>query len=253
MRAPGEGETVNARPEHTVRILFAHDHLDVTWSRFGPAEPGVRPHVHREHADAFYVLEGELVFRVGPELRPVQAGAGTFVAVPPGVVHGFDNDGPRWTSFLNFHAPSGGFADYLRGAAPGFDSFDPPADGGAPVETVVVSRPGGGERYRRLTHSLSILGQLPHLAVIGFLFEPGWEGVDPHSHPDHVDAFYVLEGMVEFVGGTAGPGTFVAAPPGAVHGFRLGHPGERIALLNVHAPDTGFTDRVRRGQHARNG
>ena len=30
--APGEGETVNERSEHTIRILFSHELLDVTWS-----------------------------------------------------------------------------------------------------------------------------------------------------------------------------------------------------------------------------
>ena len=78
------------------------------------------------------MLEGELTFRVGPDLERVIAPAGTFVAVPPNVVHGFDNDSSERACFLNFHAPSGGFADYLRGVNPGFDSFDPPADGGAP-------------------------------------------------------------------------------------------------------------------------
>ena len=42
------------------------------------------------------------------------------------------------------------------------------------------------------------------------------------------------------------PGTFVAAPPGAEHWFRIPDGGEPISLLNIHAPDTGFTDRLRR-------
>ena len=28
--------------------------------------PGPRPHIHRDHEEAFYVLEGELTIRVGP-------------------------------------------------------------------------------------------------------------------------------------------------------------------------------------------
>jgi quercetin dioxygenase-like cupin family protein len=56
-----------------------------------------------------------------------------------------------------------------------------------------------------------------------FELRPGFEGPDPHTHDDHVDSFYVLEGEVEFLvaGETvhAGPGTFVAAPPGVVHTF----------------------------------
>ena len=38
--APGEGEIVNERREHTIRILFSHELLDVTWTQFGPEERG---------------------------------------------------------------------------------------------------------------------------------------------------------------------------------------------------------------------
>jgi quercetin dioxygenase-like cupin family protein len=50
------------------------------------------PHVHREHTDAFYVLEGELTFAVGPAAERIGVAAGGFVAVPPGVVHSFANE-----------------------------------------------------------------------------------------------------------------------------------------------------------------
>ena len=41
-----------------------------------------------------------------------------------------------------------------------------------------------------------------------------------------------------------GPGTFVSAPPGVEHGFRIA--GEsRIRVLNVHAPNVGFVERMR--------
>ncbi len=124
--APGEGETIVDRPTRTIRILFSHELLDVTWTRHEAGERGAEPHVHREHTDSFYVLEGELTFRIGPDLERVTAPAGTFVAVPPNVIHGFDNETAEGARFLNFHAPSGGFADYMRGVNPGFDSFEPP-------------------------------------------------------------------------------------------------------------------------------
>jgi quercetin dioxygenase-like cupin family protein len=237
----GEGETVVDTDRRTLRILFSHELLDVTWTRHEAGERGAEPHVHREHTDSFYVLEGELTFRLGPDLEQLTAPAGTFVAVPPNVVHGFDNDSSEPVRFLNFHAPSGGFADYLRGAG-SFDSFDPPADGGGPATEVVVSLPGEGEQVR----SHRIKAQLPHLAAIEMSFEPGWEGVDPHSHADHVDSFFVLDGVIEFINGIGAPGTFVAAPPGVEHWFRIPDGGGPISLLNIHAPDTGFTDRLRR-------
>ena len=62
-------------------------------------------------------------------------------------------------------------------------------------------------------------------------FNPEFEGVDPHTHDDLVDAFYVLDGQGDFVVGDevrrAGPGFFLAAPPGARHGFS--NPGPELA------------------------
>jgi quercetin dioxygenase-like cupin family protein len=243
--AAGEGETVVDQERRTLRVLFSHALLDTTWTRHEAGERGAEPHVHHQHTDSFYVLEGELTFRIGPHLERVTAPAGTFVAVPPNVIHAFDNDSSERACFLNVHAPSGGFADYLRGVNSRFDSFEPPGDGGEPPDTVIVSPPGQGERLLRGNRAHFIKAQLPHLAAIELSFEPGWEGIDPHSHDDHVDSFFVLNGEVEFLNGTGGPGTFVAAPPNTVHGFRIPDDGASISLLNIHAPDTGFTDRLR--------
>jgi quercetin dioxygenase-like cupin family protein len=242
----GEGETVVDQERRTLRILLAHELLDATWTRHEGGERGAEPHVHHQHTDAFYVLEGELTFRVGPDLQHVTAPAGTFVAVPPNVVHGFDNDSSRRACFLNFHSPSGGFADYLRGVNPGFDSYAPPTDGGRPAADASVTFPGEGEQIERTTGGHRIKADLPDLSAFEMTFEPGWEGVDPHSHADHVDSFFVLEGTAEFMGDQRGPGTFVAAPPGAEHSFRIPDGGQRIVLLNLHAPDAGFAGRLRR-------
>jgi quercetin dioxygenase-like cupin family protein len=245
--APGEGETITDRAARTIRILLANDLLNVTWARYEAGERGPGPHVHREHTDAFYVLEGELVFGLGPDVTSLKAPAGTLVAVPPAVVHSFANESSDRACFLNFHAPSGGFAEFLRGNAEGFDSFDPPADGGRPASEAIVSLPGQGEPAGR-DQAHRIKAELEELSAIELTFDPGWEGVDPHTHDDHVDSFFVLGGDVEFTVGDserrAGPGTFVAAIPGARHGFR--NPGESsIVLLNIHAPDTGFAGRLR--------
>jgi quercetin dioxygenase-like cupin family protein len=248
--SPGEGEVVTERPERTVRLLFSHELLDVTWTRYETGERGPDPHVHRQHADAFYVLEEALTFELGPDLQRTLASAGTFVAVPPNVIHSFRNEGSARTCFLNFHAPSGGFADALRRITAGFDSFDPPADGGRSAAEATISHPGEGERFERELRVLSIKADLPQLSANELVFERGWEGVEPHTHDDHVDSFFVLDGNVEFIAGgstrRAGPGTFVADPPGAQHGFRIADTA-RIALLNVHAPDAGFAERIRRG------
>jgi quercetin dioxygenase-like cupin family protein len=119
------------------------------------------------------------------------------------------------------------------------------------VSGPVVIRPDEGERLQRAgVSSHRVLAELPEFEAIELSFEADWEGVEPHSHDDHVDSFYVLEGEVEFLveGRTirAGPGTYVAVPQGVTHGFRNPGPG-RIRVLNIHAPDVGFIERIRNG------
>src|SRR6266536_2995483 len=62
-------------------------------------------HTHDTEDDAFYILDGELTFLL--DGREVSAGPGTFVLVPPGVEHGFRNDGAHSVRMLNIHAPGG--------------------------------------------------------------------------------------------------------------------------------------------------
>jgi mannose-6-phosphate isomerase-like protein (cupin superfamily) len=112
----------------------------------------------------------------------------------------------------------------------------------------IVIGPGEGEQVPRGERFHRVLAELPELEAFELRFGPDFEGVEPHSHPDHVDSFFVLEGEAEFTMGDevvrGGPGTYVAAPVGVVHGFRNLGPGE-LRLLNVHGPNTGFGKRLR--------
>jgi mannose-6-phosphate isomerase-like protein (cupin superfamily) len=99
---PGEGARVGnveflARTKDTPR--FTCGIID-----FAPGRE-LEPHVHTDEDDSFYILEGELTFVLGGE--DVIAPAGTFVLVPPGVEHGFRNDGAEPVRILNIHAPAG--------------------------------------------------------------------------------------------------------------------------------------------------
>ena len=97
---PGEGEGVKAdRPELSL--------LEVT---FDPGS-GVDPHLHKQHSDSFFVLEGEVEFHVGDEV--VHGTPGTYVLAPPNVVHWFRNVSDEPVRMLNLHTP-GGFAGYRR-------------------------------------------------------------------------------------------------------------------------------------------
>jgi quercetin dioxygenase-like cupin family protein len=93
-------------------------------------------HIHREHSDGFYVLEGELTIEVADQT--LRAGPGWFVMAPPGVVHTFRNDSSAEARFLNMHVPSMGFHEYLEGRLDDFDQLDPPADGGRPAGDAVI-------------------------------------------------------------------------------------------------------------------
>src|SRR4051812_30247159 len=168
----------------------------------------------------------------------VLVGAGGCVCAPPGVVHGF-----RTTTaarFLNFHTPDGGFADNLRardrGEEGGFDSYDAEPGSGLPASEAVLLPAGGGEHLPGETLFPTIKIGRDELSLVEFEMRAGFKGPEPHTHDDHVDSFYVLEGEPEFLmdGETLrlGSGSFVAAPIGVVHTFSNPGP-ERARVLNI--------------------
>ena len=138
-RAGGvEGDRITDRPDRRATVLVESDELTISEFRYGPGQQGAPRHVHREHADAFLVLEGELTFHLRDDSHTLPAG--TLVVFPPGLVHGFDHDGDGFMRCFNFHTPSFRFADYMRGQNPDFDQFEPPEDGGLDPDAVVVAR-----------------------------------------------------------------------------------------------------------------
>jgi quercetin dioxygenase-like cupin family protein len=245
---PGEGERLNER----IVVKVERPELSVNEVNVGPDFEGPGPHFHKEHVDAFYVLEGQLEFTVGTET--IVAGAGTSVAVPPGIVHAFTNPGPGGAHYLNIHAPDAGFIELLRRRMRGeefdetehdiYDVDEPtgPAD-------ALVAGPDGGERFERRRGVISVRVARTQLSILELDLETGWPGVGEHVHDDQVDSFFVLDGEPEFgVEGQmipAGVGMFIAVPPGIKHEIRRMAAPARF--LNVHAPDQGFADVVRRG------
>jgi quercetin dioxygenase-like cupin family protein len=131
-----DGEAITDRPDRRVTLLADTEHLALTEFDYGPGQRGASPHVHHDHSDAFLVVEGEL--EITFESGPFRAPAGTFVLIPPDVVHSFDNTSGASARFFNIHAPSCGFGDYLRGQNPGFDQHEPPPRGSVDPVNVVV-------------------------------------------------------------------------------------------------------------------
>jgi mannose-6-phosphate isomerase-like protein (cupin superfamily) len=66
---------------------------------------GVHAHRHEGEDEAWYILEGELIFTIGE--RTVHAPAGTFLFVPRGVLHATVNPGARPARYLAWFMPAG--------------------------------------------------------------------------------------------------------------------------------------------------
>jgi len=131
----GGAMVVKLRDGDTAGAYSVHDNT------IPPGSPGPRPHLHRRHEEAFYVLKGELHVRVGP--RKILAPAGSFVVVPRGVVHRPSNPGPEPTRVLLIFSPAG-MDRFFEEAAEG----RVPLAGPPPTDPEVLERLGAfTEKY----------------------------------------------------------------------------------------------------------
>jgi quercetin dioxygenase-like cupin family protein len=107
---PDDGERLE-RPLTKNTIKADTPQVSLFVLEFDERWEGVDPHNHDDHVDSFFVLDGEVDFLLGDETA--RAGAGTYVAAPPHVTHGFRPIAPA--RVLNIHAPDAGFAARARG------------------------------------------------------------------------------------------------------------------------------------------
>lgn len=246
LRRP-EGEEVATTPNRSVLVKADLEQMGVTESWYGSRQNGAGLHLHRAHADSFYVLESELTFLTAN--GSLHAPTGAALLAPPGVVHGFDHDADEPGRFLNFHAPGRGFIESMRARRhpetyepTRYDSWDPEDD--APTGAIVIA-PDAGDRLEGESRVATIKIAREELALVVFDLEPGFDGPHAHVHRRHVDSFYVVDGEPEFRVGDetirGEPGVFVAAPPGAVHSFANRGPGT-ARVVNVHAPSCSFDE-----------
>jgi quercetin dioxygenase-like cupin family protein len=253
------GERITGEGALGVTLLADHEHFGAVEVRSEPG--GVAPplHVHARHAECFFVIEGELTFRL--EDREIVAGAGTWVFVPPDVVHTFSVTGHTRARFLDIHTPSSEFGTFVRGlqaaesedelkaVRAAFDQQPAPEYATGDPALVVVRRIGGddGEAIGNQTRRATLLIDTDELTVTEFFYGPGERGAKPHVHHDHSDAFFVLEGELTFamrepVRGPAG--TLVVFPPNVVHGFDNDSGGSAL-FYNFHMPASGFGEYLR--------
>jgi mannose-6-phosphate isomerase-like protein (cupin superfamily) len=124
---PGEGETLSIGP--TTAVFKATSEatgggFSLSETTLAPGVPGPPPHTHRQMVDSFYVLEGTLTVRLGDD--ELEAGAGTYVCVPPGIVHTFRNPTDAPVRILNLNSP-GGWEGYMRDLAAAMPASGPPS------------------------------------------------------------------------------------------------------------------------------
>ncbi len=123
---PGQGRSY---PMGRIRAVFKADGKETRggysiteWS-LEPHTQGPGAHSHAED-DVFYVIEGTMSVLVRD--RWVDASVGSFVLIPGGMTHDFENRGSVRASVLNFSVP-GGFEESMPQIAKWFVE-NPPKD-----------------------------------------------------------------------------------------------------------------------------
>jgi mannose-6-phosphate isomerase-like protein (cupin superfamily) len=91
-------------------------------------QTGAMPHLHHEEDQAFYVLEGEHEFVC--DGRAFAAPAGSFVYVPRGTTHSYENVGTEPGRLLILSTPAGGTERlFLELGEPATEGSPPPPAG----------------------------------------------------------------------------------------------------------------------------
>ena len=125
---PGQGRSY---PMGRISALFKADGAE-TAGRYSISEWWLEPHTRgpgaHSHAedDVFFVIEGTMSFLLGDEW--MHAAAGSFVLVPAGVTHDFENRGSARAGVLNISVP-GGFEEDMPSIAQWF-AENPPGKAG---------------------------------------------------------------------------------------------------------------------------
>lgn len=130
IRLADEGETigvVGVTVIHKARSAETGGAWSLVHYTMPPHFKAAPPHYHDQMIEAFYILAGECTIQVGEER--VTAPAGSFVSIPPGVLHTINNDSSEPVTFLLFFTP-GGFENYFDDVAQllAAESAWPPSD-----------------------------------------------------------------------------------------------------------------------------
>jgi mannose-6-phosphate isomerase-like protein (cupin superfamily) len=258
--APEQGQSYWIAGDHvTFKLTREHTNGAFVFAINESApQSGPPPHVHAREDEIFFILEGEYDFLLDD--KRFTAGPGAAVFLPRGVTHGFRNITDRRGKMIVIATPAG-FDEFVpaagdlcvdRNVSPGF--------GQPQVEKLLaackffgiemrpewkanknITRPWPRELWCIGLHVRILLtGEQTSgaFSVVELGVRPG-DFVPPHLHAREDEAFYVLEGSVEFeLDGeklNAGAGTLVHIPRQTYHGFR-NTSSTRVRLFNLHTP-----------------
>ena len=105
---PGQARHYECGPMHASFLADGAESADrysvSIWS-VAPNSPGPGAHCHDGNEELFYVVEGTMTFVVGDQR--VDAPAGSFLRIPAGVMHDFENTTMHRAAVFNVFIPGG--------------------------------------------------------------------------------------------------------------------------------------------------
>ena len=216
---PGEGETHPPRLRDQGRLARARPHrVGLRAGRHGPD-----PHVHHDHVDSFFVLEGQLEWRVGPDARAARRRSRQFRLGPARRAAHASTTPARARRASSTCTPPGS-ASSVTSAATSRSSTSTTCRRAAasPPTGVIVLGPGEGERLELGESTATIkVGVEADRRVRGRdrLRLPAPAGAQP---PEHDGELLRARGRARpdprrRASRRSGAGGFAAVPPGTVH------------------------------------
>lgn len=144
----GDGKAVWLLGQELMEFKVTGDDTGGAFCLFEDSSPpgyGPPPHIHHREDEAFYVLEGE--FRFLAEDREITVGAGSFIHVPQGALHTFQNVGTTTGRLLVIVAPAGLEKLFEQAGEPASDRTTPPPSAAGP-ERLMQLAPSYGLEIR---------------------------------------------------------------------------------------------------------
>jgi quercetin dioxygenase-like cupin family protein len=146
VRQPAEGPATWAMGSLFERLVSGEETGGAFSASLMTQPPGTATplHVHTREAEAFYVLDGTLIYQAGQELHHLTAGS--FIYLPRAVPHAFRVTGSAPVRFLGLVSPGGLMDLYDEVGIPARERRLPGPDG-TPFEEEVVRWMDVAPRY----------------------------------------------------------------------------------------------------------